>query len=375
MAASTKMKLRNAWFQFHKWIGILLAILIIPISISGSALVWHDWLDETLNPGRYAVTSSDVRLSASEYVEAARPALNPGERVSAIRYPEGGEGPVLIIALAPPKEGANGRPVRNQVWLDPATGKILDSAPSSAGAVQFLHVLHGSLLVPGTGRQIVGWVGVFMLISSLTGIWLWWPVSGSVRKGFKWKRQPKLSANLHHQAGFWIAIPLAMLSFTGVWISFPSFFGPLSGASAQKGGRPAPAAPLAEPAMTPEQALASVAAFATHELVSVTWPTDKAPKWKVAYTRDGGPAEYEIADASGEVTPPKPPQPETIARTMRRWHDGTGMGTAWQIVIFLGGIIPAILSVTGIMMWLNARKWRGDLARRKKAKLAAAPTE
>ncbi|WP_199792294.1 PepSY-associated TM helix domain-containing protein [Allosphingosinicella vermicomposti] len=374
MAASTKMKLRNAWFQVHKWIGILLAILIIPISLTGSALVWHDWLDEALNPGRYAVTSSDVRLTPSQYAQAAAPALQPGERVGTIRYPEG-EGPVLVTAMAPPKEGAPGRPVRNQAWLDPASGKLLDSAPSDVGAVRFLHVLHGSLMVPGMGRQIVGWVGVFMLISSLTGIWLWWPVSGSVKKGFKWKRQPRFSSNLHHQAGFWIAIPLAMLSFTGVWISFPSFFGPLSGAPAQKGGRPAPAAPLATTAMTPEAALQAASAHATGPLVAITWPTEKAPDWKIAYERDGGPAEVEIADAGGEITPPKPPQPETIARTMRRWHDGAGMGAVWQVVIFLGGIIPAILSVTGIMMWLNTRKWRGDMARRKKAKLASAPSE
>ena len=375
MAASTKMKLRNFWFQFHKWIGILLAILIIPISLTGSALVWHDWLDETINPGRYAVSSSDIRMTPSQYAEAARPALRADERVSNIRYPDG-EGPVVVSAMAPPEPGARGRPVRNQVWLDPATGQVLDSARSDTGVVRALHVLHGSLMVPGMGRQIVGWVGVFMLISSLTGIWLWWPVTGSVKKGFRWKRQPKFSANLHHQTGFWIAIPLAMLSFTGVWISFPGFFGPLSGAPAkQGGGRPAPAAPLGTTATSPEAALQLASPHATGALVSIGWPTDKEPAWHVSYAREGGPAEVEVADAGGEVTPPKPPRPETIARTMRRWHDGTGMGAVWQIVIFLGGIIPAILSVTGIMMWLNTRKWRGDLARKKKAKLTAVPAE
>jgi uncharacterized iron-regulated membrane protein len=377
MAASTKMKLRNLWFQFHKWIGILLAILIIPISLTGSALVWHDWLDETLNPGRYAVSSSEARLTPSQYVQAASPALKPGERVSGIRYPEGGEGPVVVTAMAPPKEGAPraGPPVRTQIWLDPATGKVLDTAASNTGVVRFLHVAHGSLMVPGVGRQIVGWVGVFMLISSLTGIWLWWPVAGSVKKGFKWKRQPKFSSNLHHQTGFWIAIPLAMLSFTGVWISFPAFFGKLSGAPAQKGGRPAPAAPLEQTALGAEAAVAAASAHAPGALLSITWPTEKTPDWKIGYAREGGTAEVIVDDQSRKVTPPKPPQPETIGRTMRRWHDGAGMGAVWQVVIFLGGIIPAILSVTGIMMWLNTRKWRGDLARKKKARLAAVPAE
>ena len=56
--------------------------------------------------------------------------------------------------------------------------------------------------------------------------------------------------------------------------------------------------------------------------------------------------------------PPPAPKPETLARTMRRWHDGTGMGLGWQIIIFLGGIIPAALSITGIIIWWRSRKPR-----------------
>jgi hypothetical protein len=52
---------------------------------------------------------------------------------------------------------------------------------------------------------------------------------------------------------------------------------------------------------------------------------------------------------------------------MRRLHDGTGMGLAWQIVIFIGGIIPAILAVTGIVMWLRSRGWKAALAKKRKA--------
>src|SRR3546814_8084291 len=55
---SRKLRLRALWFQVHKWIGLLLAVLIVPISLTGSALVWHDWL-ETLNPAR-AVSGEPV---------------------------------------------------------------------------------------------------------------------------------------------------------------------------------------------------------------------------------------------------------------------------------------------------------------------------
>ena len=367
---------RKLWFQVHKWLGILLAMLIIPISLTGSALVWHDWLDETLNPGRYAVTSPQPLLTPSAYAAATKAALAPGERISAIRYPEG-EGPLVVTASRAPDPAAKpgARPVRTSLWLDPADGRVLDRAASNEGAVRVLHVLHGSLMVPGVGRQIVGWIGVAMLISSLTGLWLWWPLKGRWTRGLRWRRQNTTNANLHHQMGFWIVIPLAMLSFTGAWISFPAFFGPLVGEGGGNRARSAPARPLEAPVMTADAAVAAAQSHATGPLLSVTWPTDQASEWNVSFAREGGPAEVEVADAGGAVTPPEPPKPETVARTMRRWHDGTGMGPVWQTIIFIGGIIPALLAVTGIIMWWRTRGWRADVARRKRAGREAVAAE
>jgi uncharacterized iron-regulated membrane protein len=385
------MRLRGIWLSIHKWIGILLAILIIPISVTGSALVWHDWLDEQINPQRYAVSTNETRLTPSQYAAAAQPTVAQaaqGGQVAQIRYPEGGEGPVMVAGTRP--QPGEGRPPRTNVWLDPGTGAVLDSASSQAGLVQVFHVLHGSMMVPVWGRTIVGWVGVFMFLSCLTGLWLWWPVTGSLKRGFRWKRQNSTNANLHHQLGFWIAIPLAMLSFTGFWISFPSVFStfeagqPKGGEGRGKGKQEAPpdraramrAQPLARTALTPEAALAAATpASGGRRLVSITWPTDQSSEWKIAYEREGGPAEISVDDATGAVTPARPPRPETNARLMRRLHDGTGMGTFWQIIIFIGGIIPAILAITGLVMWWRSRGWRKMLAKTRKAKAlgAAAP--
>src|SRR3546814_17453033 len=65
---------------------------------------------------------------------------------------------------------------------------------------------------------------------------------------------------------------------------------------------------------------------------------------------------------------------ETTARLMLRIHDGTGMGLLWQVIIFLGGILPAILAVTGIIMWWRARQWRSSVQQRQEAKRALADT-
>ena len=195
-----------------------------------------------------------------------------------------------------------------------------------------------------------------MLISSLTGLWLWWPLSGSVSRGFRWKRRPQFDANLHYMSGFWVCVPLAMLSFTGIWISFPAFFNNMTGQKSPP--RQPPAAPVEHPA----QSIDSVVRSAGGQPLVINWPTGKSPVWKVTLEK----GEAEISDATGAVKV-KPPRPETTARLMRRLHDGTGMGAVWGGVIFLGGIIPAVLAVTGIIMWVDARKWRKRPKRRAEA--------
>jgi len=359
------IRLRRAWFQIHKWIGIVLAILIIPLSLSGAALVWHDWLDEQVNPQRYPKVTS-APLAPTVYTESANKLLKPGERIASVSFPD--EDGSVQVTISKPSNGG-GRPQRSWIWLDPGTAEPIDRAGTNEGPIRVLHSLHGSLMVPGAGRQIVGWIGVAMLLSSLTGIWLWWPLKGKVARGFKWSRRPDLNSNIHHLGGFWIAIPLAVLSFTGVWISFPTVFGQFS-AGNPAAGPGATALPLMLPRQSVDQAAAAAQALAPGRVTNIVWPTDRNAEWTITLKGEGSPAEIKVQDldASAKASPPKP---ETPARTMRRIHDGTGMPVAWQIIIFVGGILPAVLAVTGILMWLRMRR-RRDKHRRGAAAFAEA---
>lgn len=341
------IRLRRAWFQIHKWLGISLAILIIPLSLTGATLVWHDWLDEQVNPHRYPAVTAPL-LHPSAYASAAAKLAQPGERVATITFPY--KAGAVQVSLTKPQSG--GRRARATVWLDPATAEPIERASPSDGVLRVIHSLHGTLLVPGVGRTIVGWIGVAMLLSSLTGLWLWWPLKGSVRRGFRWNRRPDLNSNLHFQAGFWISLPLAVLSLTGVWISFPGVF------SGARGGPPGvgPVA-LERTNLSAEQALAAAQPLATGRVASIAWPTSDKADWTVTIRGEATPQEVKVADSDAKSSL-VPAKPETLARTMRRIHDGTGMPLAWQIIIFVGGILPALLAVTGILMWLRMRRRR-----------------
>ncbi|MDT9598386.1 PepSY-associated TM helix domain-containing protein [Sphingosinicella rhizophila] len=356
---STKKQLRALWLQVHKWIGLLLAVLIIPISVTGSALVWHDWLDAKLDPQRHVIIAP-AGLAPSAYAATVAAQLAPDQLLTSLRFSPEGE-PVLAVAQKAAR--GPGRPERTNFWLDPRDARLIDRAPANAGVVRVLHGLHGSMMIPGGwGRPIVGWVGIFMLVSCLTGLWLWWPLRGGFRSGFRWKRRNTANANLHYMTGFWILIPLAMLSFTGAWISFPKVFSQFESGSTRMSGGPrgggGPSQPMAETRISADAALAAATPLATGPLLSIGWPTDRQPEWSIRFENAGPPSEVKVADASPASVELEPIRPETLARKIRRWHDGTDMGPVWQIVIFLGGIIPALLSVTGIIIWWRARASR-----------------
>jgi uncharacterized iron-regulated membrane protein len=370
LAKNRKKQLRALWLQVHKWIGLTLAVLIIPISLTGSALVWHDWLDAKLEPQRYAKLGP-ANLPPSKFAAASRDALMDGERLSELRFNNEG---TAVVAVATKASSGGSRPVRTSLWLDPRDASVIDRASGNGGAVQVMHVLHGSLMIPGWGRTIVGWVGAFMFVSCLTGIWLWWPLSGTPAAGLRWKRRKTINANIHYMAGFWVLFPLAMLSFTGAWISFPKVFSQFENRPAV----PSPnreqairAKPLESTATSVDEAVAAATQFATGALASISWPTDQKAEWRIGFERQGGPAVVTVFDATAKATKPKGPQPETLARKMRRWHDGTGMGPIWQLVIFVGGLIPAILSITGIIIWWRARKPRSRSSAYRRANATA----
>jgi len=358
--------MRRMWFQVHKWIGLLLAIIIIPLSLSGAALVWHDALDQAVNPQRYAV-SGDSLLTPEAYVAAARSRLTAGETVSQLTLPAEHGMPVVVAAARPGKTQA-GPPARTMVYLDPATARVLDVADSRNGLVRTLHVLHGSLMLPGVGRTIVGWIGVAMALSCFTGLWLWWPTVGRWARGLRWRRHNNTDTNLHYLTGFWVALPLFVLSLTGAWISFPAFFGGLVGEAPRRPAMDRSAKPLAAPALALGTVIERAVGIGKGELRSITWPTDKRPDWTLAFAEGERNTTVTVGDDSGiaAAAAPQRGSQNNVARLMRRIHDGTDMGGLWQAIIFLGGVIPALLGVTGVIMWWRARGWKAELKRRQR---------
>ena len=366
MTAETTFRLRRAWLQIHLWLGIGLAILLVPVSLSGAALVWHDHLDALINPGRYAATAGEP-LPPSQLMQRAATALEPGFQPMAVRMPEGAGWPATVTAREP-RRSEGGRPRLLTVYLDPPTGRVLDVNEFRNSVIGFLHRFHENLTIPEYGgRAIVGWSGVAMLILSLTGIYLWWPRNAGFVRGLRWSRGPTLSLNLHHLFGFWISLPLAVVSATGIYLGFPQQGRDLLSSVApmtppQRGGFAAPL--LQQTELGVDRAVeVATGALPPSRLVAVFMPTQQGGAWRVQL-REGqseGVTTVMVEDRSGSARRVEPLSGDRAALWIRWIHEGSHSGAIWQVLVFVCGILPTLFTVTGVLIWLRSRKAKSAL--------------
>jgi uncharacterized iron-regulated membrane protein len=373
MTHSPLARLRRLWLDVHLWLGVGLMVVLIPLSVSGAILVWHDALDHALYANRYAVSGPEASQPVTAYAAAADRAFAGQAVLTQIRLPQKPGDPVVAVGRINAPPGPGGRPRTFNVWIDPPTAKVLASAEIAKTFTMVTHQLHGSLLMPGAGRRVVGWLGWAMFVSSATGLWLWWPRHAGFVKGLRWHRGGSTLFNLHHMIGFWLCLPLAVLSLTGIYISFPQTSHALFGApppTARPNGPGRFAPPVEHPATSLEAAVAAALADKPGAaLVSLTTPTrGKDPAWRIQLNAPGQrePATVQVSDASGQIKAARRAGPEAaqrggeggpdpLSRWMRRIHDGGEMGIAWRTFITLAGVAPAVLGVTGLVMWLRRR--------------------
>ena len=223
MADTRAAQLRRLWLNVHLWIALGLAALLVPISISGGLLVWHDEIDSLINPKRYAVSGSQASLRPSDYLAKAEAAVadDPTKpRATALRYPEPGW-PVRVVMRAQPRE-AGARPRLVTAYLDPPTGKVLDVVDFRASFFGFPARVSREPDNSRVQRPRDCRLGRRRDADTvLTGIWLWWPRGGDFLRGLRWRRSALFTFNLHNLLGVWISLPLAVVSATGIYLSFP----------------------------------------------------------------------------------------------------------------------------------------------------------
>ncbi len=365
---SPAAKRRQAWLWVHRWLGIILLIPMAVLGVTGSAQVWPEETEALLNPQREVAATADPAAISETHIANAREAL--ADYGPIVRIELGAEGEPIIASTAgyadPPFGiGAPGGMTR-QAYVDPDSAAVIDNTDSAGGFMWYMHFIHGLFLIPGIGRQIVGIMGLFLTISAVTGIYVFWPGFKRMFAALKWQKRDGKMLNIHRQSGFLLSIVLIIEAITGAWISFPGFFAMLVEPGVEQperrrgGGGPEGTLLEAEDAAW-MVALTSATSAYDGRPTGITAPTAESGAWTVTLAGDGMDATATVPLDGGAVSieesPARagPPPPATRAQAVSSWmrgvHYATIGGIVWELLVFISGIVMTFLAISGIYIW------------------------
>jgi uncharacterized iron-regulated membrane protein len=221
---------RDALFKWHRYLGLVLGILIAIAGLTASMMiVMLDTEEFLIRQGIEEVVPQGERLSLEVLSDRAKDApiaqgYSTVTSISPYTFPNRPLDSPVTVSLSKPDNEDDGI----DVILNPYTGKVLGQAPDR-NIVETILNLHYTLLAGKAGGIIMGITGLLGLILMITGIALW---SGwrKLATGFKvkWKGHLKRrNFGIHQVAGIFSGVFLSMALFTGFIYNFPDFTYPL----------------------------------------------------------------------------------------------------------------------------------------------------
>jgi len=353
-------KLRDIIFPLHRYLGLLVGLILIVVGLTGSLLVFQHEIDQWMIQQQFGeVIPQEERVPMEVAVNNVKTAYEerPELKISGVNTSP--KNSSYIFQLQAPNKK------RTQVFVDPYTGKILGSRQRESGIIDLTFKLHYQLLAGETGRIIVGISALFMVILSITGVALW---SGwrKLISGFKikWNAHPKrVNYDIHKVAGIVTAVFLGVIAFTGFCWNFYDFAKPAIYAVTFSPKPPEPVSvPIAVqvPIEIGEILQRAETALPGAETTYISFPTEPEEaftfyKKQPQETTDFGNSAVYLDQYSGEILYVqdglKPSLGDRIFNSFSPLHYGTFGGLPTRIFYLFVGLAPLILSVTGFVMW------------------------
>jgi uncharacterized iron-regulated membrane protein len=368
---------RKLWLKVHLCLALTLGLPFAFMGLSGGALMFREDLDEWLNPGLVVERPGDAYLPPDRLMAAAR-AAHPSRHdewvLEAPRSPRA----MATAWYEKPHETFGEGYAPLMVSINPYTAEVVANRFWGHTFATRLFKLHTELLMGRTGAAWVGWIGLALGISALSGLWLWAPALRDVRSLFKVRMDSgicRLALDLHRLIGPFAAIPLLILAITGVHLAWPGFLEKLAGASGMGHGEVGTeirgaAVPNDRPVKLAEAAVIARGLFPHAEVKRIATPVGETGTYRVNLRQQGEenlkhPATWVWIDRwSGQILEVRNSRQLTAGQKLVAgiWplHTGESLGAAGRGFWSLSALFPLALFVTGTMQWLARKGWLRD---------------
>ncbi|HEX4560726.1 MAG TPA: PepSY-associated TM helix domain-containing protein, partial [Gemmatimonadales bacterium] len=164
------MRLRTVLLNTHLVLGLVAALPLICLGLTGAVLVFEEPINDALNAGSAVVARP---LGASPLgLRALQDTLDrtyPGYRIVEATFGSDDRHSWGIAAV--PSDGKS----EVDLLMDPYSGKTLGHPEQQNFALGYVHQFHTRFLAGSLGNMVTGWSGVALALLAVTGLILWWP--------------------------------------------------------------------------------------------------------------------------------------------------------------------------------------------------------
>ncbi|AKD54956.1 PepSY-associated TM helix domain-containing protein [Spirosoma radiotolerans] len=345
-------------YSLHRISGLVGGLFILILTVTGSILVVDQQVDNLLTPNQTHIESVGQLQSVGQLLATVNRQY-PEAKVRSLTLWDSTKKEAVRVDLSD-------KGIRTWVAMNPYTGAIIGARQADATLIRRTRELHENLLVKPIGGYIMGLAGICLLVSVLTGTWYYRRALLSVFKiGVRWNKSPRIVyADIHKWLGVVALLFMLMMSATGIffhWEQIERAFGE------GKKVEPAQVAPISLTSIPVDAAIAAARASIADfhpQLIDFPKPGDSTlvirgnkpesirmlGKYNVAATIDARNGHYlsgfDARDADLEYIA------EHIFEELHFGHYG---GWISQIIYILLALSTAVVTLTGLFLWLLKR--------------------
>ncbi|MGH3726345.1 MAG: PepSY-associated TM helix domain-containing protein [Mycobacterium sp.] len=401
----TASRVRRILVLSHRWIGLLLGVLVVIVSTSGALLVFQPELVRALNSEMFRTTFTEEPIGFAQAITTVE-----------TRYPE------IHVASASLKDGVYflraSTGTHDTFFIDAGTGRLNGRTNLGDGVLGFLTNLHDCGLtcegysghVPfltqpsplasldtfsglSWGAALLTLAALILLLLVIPAPFIWWKairkLGNAVRLRWRSGRFAR-DFDIHAIVGIVATLPLLIWALTGLQFEVPGFsdlWYSLTGG--QSSERDFPATNNAGHSIAVDEAMTlALKHFPQSEVTWIGMPDDSQPFYRVDLLDGSGPdlraygTTYH-GNRSVGIDAHDPDhiqvfqgQPPTASNAIAdEWagpaaHFGLAVNIYWRTLWFILGMAPLILAATGLSTW----HWRRRTRQRRKSELGARNT-
>lgn len=348
---------KHLWIKLHLYLGLTLGALFAVLGLTGSLGVYRDEIDRLIHPAYYAPDGNMPAMRFADLIERGRSAVGKDASFTTVEVPASYPGTAIIAYQL--RSGT----VR-EAYMDRSEGRLMGVRTDGESLSDIALEIHESLLIHAFGPRVSGVIGMFLFISILSGVYIWWPrrsFSDGFRVHFRGNRR-RMYFELHRAMGGAGAAVLLVSCLTGFFQAFPE---PLLAVAGSSDVAPATPRSVAQP-VTIDAAIAAAerefpGAAIRHvgllgeppTTIRVIMRSADEPTWR------GGESRIWIDLTSGAIERTRGSRTNTVPQEVLDWlpaiHTGDALGWFGRALMFVAGLLPAAMFYTGLRLWILRR--------------------